>query len=82
MDRDIETVTLPKAKRQLRGHIERTDRILALAEAGNWPEVDEDEIDALAEGWWRLFQLERSRLITKPTGFCRPGRTVANGSMT
>jgi hypothetical protein len=39
-----------------------------LAEAGNWPEVNEDEIDALAEGWWRLFQLERSRLITNPQG--------------
>jgi integrase len=59
---------LAEAKRQLRGHIERTDRILALAEAGNWPEVNEDEIDALAEGWWRLFQLERSRLITNPRG--------------
>ena len=59
---------LAEAKRQLRGHVERTDRILVLAEAGNWPEVDEDEIDALAEGWWRLFQLERSRLITNPRG--------------
>jgi len=64
---------LAEAKRQLRGHIERTDRILALAEAGNWPEVNEDEIDALAEGWWRLFQLERSRLITNPQGLpCWP----------
>jgi hypothetical protein len=40
---------------------------------GNWPEVDEDEIDALAEGWLRLFQLERSRLITNPQGLrCWP----------
>src|SRR6266481_2494067 len=59
---------LAEAKRQLRVHIERTDRILALAEAGNWPEIDDDEIEALAEGWWRLFQLERSRLITNPQG--------------
>jgi hypothetical protein len=59
---------LAGAKRQLQGHIERTDRILALAEAGNWPEVNEEEIEALAEGWWRLFQLERSRLITNPQG--------------
>jgi hypothetical protein len=57
-----------EAKPQLRVHIERTDRILALAEAGNWPEVNEEEIEALAEGWWRLFQLERSRLITNPRG--------------
>jgi integrase len=59
---------LAEAKRQLRAHIERTDRILALAEAGNWPEINEDEIEAVAEGWWRLFQLERSRLITNPQG--------------
>jgi hypothetical protein len=59
---------LAEAKRQLRVHIERTDRILALAEAGNWPEIDDDEIEALAEGWWRLFQLERSRLITNRQG--------------
>jgi integrase len=59
---------LAEAKRQLRAHIERTDRILTLAEAGNWPEVNEEEIEALAEGWWRLFQLERSRLITNRQG--------------
>jgi hypothetical protein len=59
---------VPEAKRQLRVHIARTDRILALAEAGNWPEIDDDEVEALAEGWWRLFQLERSRLITNPQG--------------
>jgi integrase len=59
---------LAEARRQLRVHVERTDRILALAEAGNWPEVDEEEIEALAEGWWRLFQLERSRLITNSQG--------------
>src|SRR6266853_2180682 len=59
---------LAEAKRQLRVHIERTDRILALAEAGNWPEINDDEIEALAEGWWRLFQLERSRLSTNPQG--------------
>jgi integrase len=57
-----------EAKRQLPGHIEKTDRILALVKAGNWPEIDDDEIEALAEGWWRLFQLERSRLITNPQG--------------
>jgi len=57
-----------EAKRQLPGHIERTDRILALAKAGNWPEIDDDVIEAVAEGWWRLFQLERSRLITNPQG--------------
>ncbi len=57
-----------EAKRQRWYHIERTDRILALAEAGNWPEINDNEIEAIAEGWWRLFQLERSRLIRNPQG--------------
>jgi hypothetical protein len=42
-----------EAKRQRQTHIERTDRILALAKTGNWPEIDDDEIEAVAEGWWR-----------------------------
>jgi integrase len=57
-----------EAKRQLSPHVERTDRILALAEAGNWPEINDVEIEAVAEGWWRLFQIERSRLLTNPQG--------------
>jgi len=62
-----------EAKRQRHGHAERTDRILALAKAGNWPEINDHEIEAVAEGWWRLFQLERSRLITNPQGLpCWP----------
>ena len=39
-----------------------------MAKAGNWPEINDDEIEAVAEGWWRLFQIERSRLITNPQG--------------
>jgi integrase len=65
---DTLTRNYDEAKRQLRGHIERTDRILTLAKAGNWPEIDDDEIEAVAEGWWRLFQLERSRLVMNPQG--------------
>ena len=62
-----------EAKRQRLAHIERTDRILALAEAGSWPEINDDEIGEVAEGWWRLFRLERSRLITNPQGLpCWP----------
>lgn len=56
------------AERLVRPLIEQTDRIIALAEAGNWPPIEDDDIEALAEGWWRLFQLERSRLITNPQG--------------
>ena len=67
MDRDIEPRPC-RSERQLQGHIERTDRIVALAEDDNWPEINDDEIEAVAEGWWRLFQLERSRLITNPQG--------------
>ena len=54
--------------RQLHTHVEQTDRIIALAEAGNWPLIEDDDIEALAEGWWRLFQLERSRQITNSNG--------------
>jgi integrase len=39
-----------------------------LAKAGNWPEINDDEIEAVAEGWWRLFQIGRSRLITNQQG--------------
>lgn len=64
-------------RQQLHGHIGRTNRILALASAGNWPPIEDDKIDALAEGWWLLFQLERSRQITNSDGVpCWPnGRT-------
>jgi hypothetical protein len=62
-----------EAKRQLQVHIEKTNRILAMAEAGNWPEISDDEIEAIAEAWWRLFQRERSRLITNSRGLpCWP----------
>jgi hypothetical protein len=32
------------------------------------PPIEDDEIEALAEGWWQLFQLERSRQITNSDG--------------
>jgi integrase len=48
--------------------INETHRIIQLAEAGNWPPIAEAVIDSLALGWWRLFQLERSRQIPKPGG--------------
>jgi hypothetical protein len=57
-----------EAERLVRPLIEQTERIIALAEAGNWPPIEDDDIEALAEGWWRLFQLERSRLIMSPDG--------------
>jgi hypothetical protein len=48
--------------------IDETNRIIQLAEAGNWPPIAEALTDSLALGWWRLFQLERSRQIPKPGG--------------
>jgi hypothetical protein len=32
------------------------------------PPIEDDDIDALADGWWRLFQLERSRQIMNSNG--------------
>jgi integrase len=57
-----------EAERLVRPLIEQTDRIIALAEAGNWPPIEDEDIEALAEGWWRLFQLGRSRQITNSDG--------------
>jgi hypothetical protein len=37
------------------------------------PPIEDDDIEALADGWWRLFQLDRSRLIMNPQGLpCWP----------
>jgi hypothetical protein len=46
-----------EAKRQRQAHIEMTDRILALAKAGNWPEIDDDEIEAVARDGGGCFSL-------------------------
>jgi hypothetical protein len=33
-------------------HIEKTDRIIALAEGGNWPPVPDEDIEIVAWAWW------------------------------
>src|SRR5580704_14175201 len=67
MDRDIEPRRSRSEAAASGSHREnRTNS--RFREAGNWPEINDDEIEALAEGWWRLFQLERSRLITNRQG--------------
>jgi hypothetical protein len=33
-------------------HIEKTDRIIALADAGNWPPVPDEDVHDLAFAWW------------------------------
>jgi len=35
--------------------IVETNRIIQLAEAGNWPPINDDEIDLVARGWWDWF---------------------------
>lgn len=59
----------------MRPLIDETDRIIALAEAGNWPPIEDDDIEAIAEAWWRVFQLDRSRQIRNSDG----GFTWPNG---
>ncbi len=39
-------------------HIEETNRVIQLAQRGNWPPIGDDEIEALALGWWEWFQGE------------------------
>jgi hypothetical protein len=39
-------------------HIDETNRVIQLAERGNWPPIDDDEIEVLALGWWEWFQGE------------------------
>jgi len=48
--------------------LDETNRIIALAERGNWPPISDDTIDDLSLGWWRLFQLDRSRQIRNSDG--------------
>src|SRR5215467_1332042 len=40
-----------EAIRLLQPHIARTDRIVALAEAGNWPPIPDEDIDVVLCAW-------------------------------
>jgi len=44
-----------EANRLVLPHIDRTNQIIADAEAGNWPPIDDERIDEIAEEWWRWF---------------------------
>jgi integrase len=55
-----------EAARMLHPHIERTDRIIALAQAGNWPEITDEEIEALEIGWWNQWREDRARSLYLP----------------
>ena len=37
-------------------HIDETNRIIQLAEKGNWPPIGDDGIETLAIGWWEWFR--------------------------
>jgi integrase len=57
---------LGEARRLLPTHVQQTDRIIALASAGNWPEISDEEIEALAIGWWAEWQYDRERDLHLP----------------
>jgi hypothetical protein len=45
-----------EAERLAISHIDDTNRIIQLAEKGNWPPVGDDEIEVLAIAWWEWFE--------------------------
>lgn len=47
-----------EAERLAIPHIDETNRIIQLAEKGNWPPIGDDEIEVLAIGWWEWFEGE------------------------
>jgi hypothetical protein len=55
-----------KARRMIQAHILETDRILDLAKNGNWPEITDDEIEAVAIGWWTQWREDRERAFRLP----------------
>lgn len=48
--------TEAEAKREAIPFLEETDRTIKFALAGNWPPINDDEIQALAIGWWADFR--------------------------
>jgi hypothetical protein len=56
-----------KARRMIQAHIIETDRILELAKSGNWPEITDDEIEAVAIGWWTQWREIANALSGSPT---------------
>jgi len=48
----LQARTEAEAIRLVLPHIEKTDRIIALADAGNWPAVPDEDVHDLAFAWW------------------------------
>jgi integrase len=55
-----------EARRLIQPHIVETDRILRLAKAGQWPEITDEEIEAVAIGWWTEWRGDRERALWLP----------------
>jgi integrase len=68
--------TEAEAKREALPFLEETDRTIKLALAGNWPPVDDDEVQALAIGWWADFRETRAAELERRTG--SPDAWVSN----
>src|SRR5437763_6843026 len=41
-----------EAIRLMQPHIVETDRIIALAEAGDWPPIPDEDVETVAFAWW------------------------------
>jgi integrase len=55
-----------EARRLIQPHVVETDRILALAQAGQWPEITDEEIEAVAIGWWAQWRDDREHAFWLP----------------
>jgi integrase len=55
-----------EARRLIQPHIVETDRILTLAKAGQWPEITDEEIEAITIGWWAQWREDRERACWLP----------------
>jgi integrase len=49
------TSSKAEANRLVLPHIERTNQIIADAEAGNWPPIGDDRVCEIADEWWQWF---------------------------
>jgi integrase len=49
------TISKAEANRLVLPHIERTNQIIADAEVGNWPPIDEGRVCEIADEWWQWF---------------------------
>jgi hypothetical protein len=62
------TSSKAEANRLVVPHIERTNQIIADAEAGNWPPVDDDRLSEIAEEWWQWFLKGLAKRLRSPAG--------------